>query len=42
MTVRLLDVGTQAYLDGATADYTTKAIPGWKGDESEIINEALR
>ncbi len=42
LTLRLLDVGTQEYLDGATADYITKDIPGWRGDQAEVINEALR
>ncbi len=42
LTVRLLDVDTQTYLDGATADYTTKPIPGWQGEDADVINEALR
>lgn len=42
LTVRLLDVTTHEYLDGATSDYTTRPIPGWKGDQSEVINEVLR
>jgi len=42
LTIRLLDIGTQEYLDGASADYTTRAIPGWQGDEAGVINEALR
>lgn len=42
LTLRLLDVGTEEYLDGATCDYTTKPIPGWQGDEAAVINEALR
>lgn len=42
ITVRLLDVTLREYLDGATAEYTTRPIPGWKGEEAEVINEALR
>ncbi len=42
LTVRLLDVATDEYLDGATYSYTTKPVPGWNGEESDIINEALR
>lgn len=42
LTVRLFDVATQEYLDGATVTYSTKPIPGWKGDSAEVINEALR
>jgi hypothetical protein len=42
LTIRLLDIATEEYLDGATSDYTTKPIPGWQGDEASVINEALR
>lgn len=42
ITLRLLDVGTEEYLDGATSDYTTKPIPGWEGDEASVMNEAFR
>jgi len=42
LTVRLLDVATQEYLDGATVEYATKPIPGWKGESADVINEALR
>lgn len=42
LTVRLLDVDLEEYLDGATGDHTTKPIPGWKGDETEVIDEVLR
>jgi hypothetical protein len=42
LTVRLLDVATQEYLDGATVGYSTKPIPGWKGESADVINEALR
>lgn len=42
ITVRLLDVPLREYLDGATVEYVTRPIPGWEGEESEVINEALR
>lgn len=42
LTVRLLDMATEEFLDGATADYTTRPIPGWKGEEADVVNEALR
>ncbi len=42
LTIRLLDIATQEYLDGATSDYTTRALPGWQGEEATVINEALR
>lgn len=42
LTVRLFDMATEEYLDGATVTYATKPIPGWKGDSAEVINEALR
>ena len=42
MTVLLLDVATREWLDGATEPYTTQPMPGWKGEEAEVINEALR
>ena len=42
ITVRLLDVALREYLDGATAEYLTRPIPGWNGEEAEVINEALR
>ncbi|NSW54621.1 MAG: hypothetical protein HPY44_01290 [Armatimonadetes bacterium] len=42
LTLTLLDIATQEFLEGATADYTTRPIPGWTGDEASAMNEALR
>lgn len=38
----MLDVGVGEVLDGAVAQVTTKAIPGWSGDTNQAINEAMR
>lgn len=40
--IKMFDVMTQAYLDGAMATATTAPIPGWSGDVTQVINEAMR
>ena len=38
----LLDVGIGEYLDGAISSIETKAIPGFNGDVTSVVHEALR
>lgn len=40
--MRMLDVKIGAYLDGAQVSIETEAIPGWSGQVSKAINNALR
>jgi hypothetical protein len=42
LRLMMLDVGIGEYLDGAIANIETKSIPGFSGDVSSIVNEALR
>jgi hypothetical protein len=40
--IKMFDVATEAYLDGALATATTAPMPGWDGDVTQVINEAMR
>ncbi len=40
--IKMFAVEVQAYLDGAMATLTTAPIPGWSGDATQVINEAMR
>jgi len=42
MFVGLLDVKVGEFLGGANETVVTKPIPGWDGEESQVINEAVR
>lgn len=42
LEISVLDVDVQEILDGATATVTTPAIPGWTGDVTRVVNDALR
>ncbi len=42
LQIMMVDVEAGEYLDGATASGQTKTLPGWRGTEADIINEALR
>ena len=42
LAVAMLDVSTGEYLNGANVGTTTKSIPGWHGEESRVINDAVR
>ncbi len=42
IAVGLLDVAIGEYLNGAIVSITTKRLPGWHGEESRVINGALR
>ena len=42
LTIRLLDVALQTYLEGASGTYVSRGVPGWTGDRTAIINELLR
>lgn len=42
MYVGLLDVAIGELLDGAEETVVTKPIPGWAGEETQVINEAIR
>ncbi len=42
LAVGLLDVNTGEYLNGANISTTTKPIPGWHGEQSRVINDAVR
>jgi len=42
LQVRVLDTATVEYLQGTEVAIRTKVVPGWTGDESQVINEALR
>lgn len=42
MNVALLDVKVGEFLNGANVTVVTKPIPGWDGEESQVINEAVR
>lgn len=40
--VGLLDVKIGEFLDGANETVVTKPIPGWAGEETQVVNEAVR
>lgn len=40
--IKMLDVEIGEYLDGAIESITTSAVPGWTGEASQVLNEALR
>jgi hypothetical protein len=42
ISVAMLDVATGEYLNGAIVSTTTKRLPGWHGEESRVVNDALR
>jgi hypothetical protein len=42
LEISMLDVDVQEVLDGAIATVTTPAIPGWTGDVTKVVNDALR
>jgi hypothetical protein len=42
IAVSMLDVKTGEYLNGANETTTTKPIPGWHGEETRVVNDALR
>lgn len=42
LSLRMLDVGVEEYLDGAITTIETKAVPGFAGDVAAVMHEALR
>ncbi len=42
LSVALLDVATGEFLNGAMVATVTKPIPGWQGEESRVVNDAVR
>jgi len=40
--VKMLDVSVQDFLDGAVATAATSPIPGWSGDITNVVNDAMR
>lgn len=42
LSVGLLDVEIGEHLNGANLKTVTKIIPGWQGEESRVINDAVR
>jgi hypothetical protein len=42
LEISMLDVQVQEFLDGAAATVTTLPIPGWTGDVTKVVNDALR
>ncbi len=40
--IRMLDVSAQTVLDGAAATVVTEAIPGWTGDVTKVVDDAMR
>ncbi len=42
LSVALLDVATGEYLNGTMTTTVTKPIPGWEGEETQVVNSAIR
>lgn len=42
MSVALLEIITGEFVNGGDVDITTNAIPGWHGEHTRVINNALR
>ncbi len=42
MEIKMLSVNVQDFLDGALATASTSPIPGWSGDITKVVNDAMR
>jgi len=42
LSMALLDLATGEYLNGTVTTTVTKPIPGWGGEETQVINSAIR
>ncbi len=40
--IKMLSVTVQDFLDGAVATVSTSPIPGWSGDITKVVNDAMR